>query len=161
MTWDDHFFSWRLKQKLEWNLQTSQLLFDLFESIVFCCKSIDGLFWKFLPPMFSKKTKALVLFPPPKKKNKGAGNIFFQLNLYRCFVVVPHHEKSILWFNDFYQRRVSCRTTVGMFLGGASRGDDLFFFGGNFPRLFTFRCILYYTKTHVIWSKYLNKWINK
>ena len=141
-TWDDlrwPVFPWRLKQKLEWNLQTSQLLFDLFESIVFLLQINWWIVLEVSSPDVFKKNKALVLFSP----QKSAGNIFFQLNLYRCFFVVPHHENSILWFNDFYQRRVSCRTTVGMFLGGASRGDDFFFLGGNFPRLFTFRCILH------------------
>ena len=46
--------------------------------------------------------------------------------------------------STIFTKGVCLAGQVGMFLGGASRGDDCFFFGGgNFPRLFTFRCILY------------------
>lgn len=103
----------------------------------FVANQLMDCFGSFFPRCFQKKQSTCLVLPPKKCRKH-----FFPTKL-RCFFVVPHHENSILWFNDFYQRRVSCRTTVGMFLGGASRGDDFFFGGGNFPRLFTFRCILH------------------
>lgn len=129
-TWDDlrwPVFPWRLKQKLERNLQTSQLLFDVFESTVFLLQINWWIVLEVSSPDVFKKTKHLSCSPP----KKSAGNFFFQLNLYMgVFVVVPHHENSILWFNDFYQRRVSCRTGRYVFGRGFPRWWLFFFWGG-------------------------------
>ena len=159
MTWDDHFFSWRLKQKLEWNLQTSQLLFwFVWINCFFVANQLMDCFGSFFPQCFQKKTKALVLFPPPKK-NKGAGNIFFQLNLYRCFVVVPHHEKIHLVIQRFLPKACVLQD-YGRYVFGEGLPEVMicFFLGVTFH--VSSPLDVYYIIQKHMWYE-VNTWINE
>ena len=97
------------------------------------------------PDVF-KKTKHLSCSPP----KKSAGNFFFQLNLYIwVFLLLFRTMKIPSCDSTIFTKGVCLAGQVGMFLGGASRGDDCFLFLGV-----TFHVSspldVYYTKTHVI-----------
>lgn len=107
----------------------------------FVANQLTDCFGSFFPRCFQKKPKHLSCSPP---KIKCSIYIFFQLNLYRCFFCCSAPWKFHLVIQRFLPKACVLQDYGRYVFGrGFARWWFVFFFGVNFPRLFTFRCILY------------------